>query len=316
MVRGHMPAMVGKGRTAGRLGKRVWKNWELYLLLLPAVVYLFIFCYMPMYGVQIAFKNFMPNRGINGSPWVGLKHFVRFMNLPSFGQIIWNTLSISLYTLVVSFPIPILLALCINEIRGSGYRRCVQTISYAPHFISTVVLVSLIDMFCNVEYGIINKLITFFGGEAIAFTAEQRYFRSLYVLSGVWQSSGWSAIVYLSALSSIDPQLHESTMIDGASRLQRIIHINLPGIMPTVSLLFILQVGGLMSVGFEKVFLMQKSINLEVSEVISTYVYKQGLLQLQYSFSAAVGLFNSVINCVLLIITNTVSKTLGSNSLF
>lgn len=316
MTKGNTNLSRGSRYAPIRLGRGIIKNWELYVLLLPAIVYLFIFCYMPMYGVQIAFRDFMPNRGITNSPWVGFKHFIRIMNLPSFGQIIWNTLSISLYTLAVSFPVPILLALCINEIRVSGYRRSVQTISYAPHFISTVVLVSLIDMFCNVDYGVINKLVTLFGGEAVAFTAQQQYFRSLYVLSGVWQSSGWGAIVYLSALSAIDVQLHESAMIDGANRLQRILHINLPGIFPTISLLFILQVGGLMSVGFEKTFLMQKSVNLEVSEVISTYVYKQGLLQLQYSFSAAVGLFNSVVNCILLLITNTVSRMLGGNSLF
>lgn len=296
--------------------RRMLKNYELYIFLLPAIVYFFIFCYMPMYGVQIAFRNFMPNRGILGSPWVGLKHFQRIFRLPSFGSIVWNTLAISLYSLIVSFPMPILLALVINEIRSSGYRRVVQTVSYAPHFISTVVLVSLIEMFCNTDYGVINRVIELFGGEAVPFLSNQRYFRSLYVISGVWQSSGWSAIVYLSALSSIDPQLHESAMIDGASRLQRIVHINLPCIMPTVSLLFILQVGSLMSVGFEKVYLMQKSINLDVSEVITTYVYKQGLLQAQYSFSSAVGLFNSVVNCLLLLITNTVSRSMGGNSLF
>ena len=296
--------------------RRMLKNYELYIFLLPAVIYFFVFCYMPMYGVQIAFRNFMPNKGILGSPWVGMKHFQRIFRLPSFGAIVWNTLAISLYSLIVSFPVPILLALVINEIRRSGYRRVVQTVSYAPHFISTVVLVSLIEMFCNTDYGVINRAIELFGGEAIPFLSNQSYFRSLYVLSGVWQSSGWSAIVYLSALSSIDPQLHESAMIDGASRLKRIIHINLPCIMPTVSLLFILQVGSLMSVGFEKVYLMQKSINLDVSEVITTYVYKQGLLQAQYSFSSAVGLFNSLVNCLLLLITNTVSRSMGGNSLF
>lgn len=296
--------------------RRMLKNYELYIFLLPAVIYFFVFCYMPMYGVQIAFRNFMPNKGILGSPWVGMKHFQRIFRLPSFGAIVWNTLAISLYSLIVSFPVPILLALVINEIRRSGYRRVVQTVSYAPHFISTVVLVSLIEMFCNTDYGVINRTIELFGGEAIPFLSNQSYFRSLYVLSGVWQSSGWSAIVYLSALSSIDPQLHESAMIDGASRLKRIIHINLPCIMPTVSLLFILQVGSLMSVGFEKVYLMQKSINLDVSEVITTYVYKQGLLQAQYSFSSAVGLFNSLVNCLLLLITNTVSRSMGGNSLF
>lgn len=308
---------AGTRNAGGRaLCRRILKNYELYLFLLPAMVYFFLFCYLPMYGVQIAFRNFMPNKGILGSPWVGLKHFARILRLPNFGQIVWNTLALSLYSLAVSFPIPILLALVLNEMRSQKYRRFVQTVSYAPHFISTVVLVSLIEMFCNVEYGMINRIVRMFGHEPIPFLSNQAYFRTLYVLSGVWQSSGWSAIVYLSALSGIDPQLHESAMIDGASRFKRIIHINLPCILPTVSLLFILQTGSLMSVGFEKVFLMQKSLNLDVSEVLSTYVYKQGLLQAQYSFSSAVGLFNSVVNCVLLILTNTVSRCLGGNSLF
>lgn len=308
---------AGTRNAGGRaLCRRIQKNYELYLFLLPAIVYFFLFCYLPMYGVQIAFRNFMPNKGILGSPWVGLKHFARILRLPNFGQIVWNTLALSLYSLAVSFPIPILLALVLNEMRSQKYRRFVQTVSYAPHFISTVVLVSLIEMFCNVEYGMINRIVRMFGHEPIPFLSNQAYFRTLYVLSGVWQSSGWSAIVYLSALSGIDPQLHESAMIDGASRFKRIIHINLPCILPTVSLLFILQTGSLMSVGFEKVFLMQKSLNLDVSEVLSTYVYKQGLLQAQYSFSSAVGLFNSVVNCVLLILTNTVSRCLGGNSLF
>jgi putative aldouronate transport system permease protein len=269
-----------------------------------------------MFGVQIAFKDFKPNVGIWGSQWVGLKHFRRIMTLPSFPQIVRNTLLLSVYSLAVGFPVPILLALSINEMRSSKVRRSVQTISYAPYFISTIVLVSLIEIFCNESYGMLNAIQRLLGAQTIPFLTKQRYFRGMYVLSGVWQSAGWSTIVYLSALTSIDPELHESAMIDGASRLQRILHINMSCILPTMSLLFILQVGGLMSIGFEKVYLMQKSVNLEVSEVISTYVYKQGLLQMQYSFSSAVGLFNSVVNCTLLVITNSIAKALDGNSLF
>ena len=309
-------AVVNQAKTGG-LSSRILRNWELYLFVIPAIVYLFIFNYLPMYGVQIAFRNFVAKKGITGSDWVGLKHFMRAFRLPNFIDIIKNTLVLSLYSIAVSFPVPIILALVINEIRNPLFKRSVQTISYAPHFISTVVLVSMIEMFCNTDYGVINRICMLFdGGKPIPFLADQRYFRSLYVLSGVWQTAGWSAIVYLSALAGIDPALHESAMIDGASRMQRIIHINLPGILPTISILFILQVGSLMSVGFEKVYLMQKPLNLDVSEIISTYVYKQGLQQSQFSFSSAVGLFNSVVNCVLLLITNYVSNALGGSSLF
>ncbi|MDR1599103.1 MAG: ABC transporter permease subunit [Oscillospiraceae bacterium] len=296
--------------------RRLTRNYELYLFALPAVVYFVLFCYAPMFGVQIAFKNFKPNLGIWGSPWVGLKHFQRITTLPSFLQIVRNTLALSLYQLAVGFPVPVVLALCINEMRSSKIRRTVQTVSYAPYFISTVVLVSLLEIFCNEHYGVLNALARAFRQETIPFLTRQQYFRGMYVLSGVWQGAGWSTIVYLSALTSIDPELHESAMIDGASRLQRVWHINMPCILPTLSLLFILQVGGLMSIGFEKVFLMQKDINIELSEVISTYVYKQGLQKLQYSFSAAVGLFNSVVNCLLLVLTNTVTRSLNGNSLF
>lgn len=295
---------------------RIVKNYELYAFVLPAVAYFFVFCYLPMFGVQIAFKDFKPNLGIWGSKWVGLKHFRRIFTLPSFPQIIRNTLMLSVYSLAVGFPVPILLALSINEMRSAKMRRSVQTISYAPYFISTVVMVSLIEILCNENYGMLNALQRAVGAPAIQFLTKQRYFRGMYVLSGVWQSAGWSTIVYLSALTSIDPEQHESAMIDGASRLQRIVHINMPCILPTMSLLFILNVGGLMSVGFEKVYLMQKNVNIEVSEVISTYVYKQGLLQLQYSFSSAVGLFNSLVNCTLLIATNSIARVLDGNSLF
>jgi putative aldouronate transport system permease protein len=299
------------------LGRRISRNWELYLFLIPAIVYLFIFNYMPMYGVQIAFRNYVAKKGVFGSDWVGLKHFIRAFRLPNFMAIIRNTILLSLYSLAVSFPVPIVLALVINEIKSPFFKRSVQTISYAPHFISTVVLISMIDMFCNTDYGTINRIIQLFnGGTPVPLLADQRYFRSLYVLSGVWQTAGWSAIVYLSALSTIDPELHESAMIDGASRYQRILHINLPSIFPTISILFILQVGSLMSVGFEKVYLMQKPLNLDVSEIISTYVYKQGLQQAQYSFSAAIGLLNSIVNCMLLLITNLISRTLSGSSLF
>lgn len=307
--------MIDNKSKTNRL-KQMLNNYELYLFIAPALIYFIIFHYAPMYGVQIAFRDYQALKGITGSTFVGLKHFIRFFNIPSFRQVIVNTLSLSLYSLLAGFPVPIILALVINELKYKKFRRVVQTVSYAPHFISIVVLVSMLNIFCHSDYGVINKILNLFGRESIAFITDRRWFRSLYVVSGIWQNAGWGSIVYLSALSGIDPQLHESAMIDGASRLKRIWHINLPGILPTISLLFILQVGGLMSVGFEKVFLMQNPLNLELSEVISTYVYKVGLLNFQFSFSSAVGLFNSMINCTLLVITNYVSKSLSGSGLF
>lgn len=269
-----------------------------------------------MYGVQIAFKDFMARLGIECSKWVGLKHYDRFFSLYSCWSLIGNTLSLSLYSLLAGFPLPILLALLLNEMRNKRMKKLVQTVSYAPHFISTVVLVSMVTMFGNAHYGIFNKIRELFGMEAVSFMGMRDWFRHLYVWSGVWQNIGWNAIVFLSALTAIDPQLHESAMIDGASRMQRIWHINIPCILPTVMMMFILQTGSLMSVGFEKVYLMQNDVNLDVSEVISTYVYKIGLLQAQFSFSTAVGLMNSVVNCIMLLLVNTISRKLTDTGLF
>jgi putative aldouronate transport system permease protein len=296
--------------------KRIMINYELYLFLLPAVIYYLVFHYWPMYGVQMAFKDFNPSLGIEGSPWVGFKHFMRFIQAPSFWTIIGNTLGISLYMLLVAFPMPIMLALLLNEISGKKFRRLLQTVTYAPHFISTVVLVSITMIVLNPSYGVVNMMIAWAGGGPVDFMTNREWFKSIYVWSGIWQNAGWSSIIYLAALAGIDPEQHEAAMMDGASRLQRIWHVNIPGIMPTVVILFILEIGGLLSVGFEKVFLMQNPLNLEASEVISTYVYKVGLLQVQYSFSAAVGLFNSVINFILLIAVNASVKRLGQSSLW
>lgn len=291
-------------------------NYQLYLFILPTLLYFAIFHYWPMYGVQIAFKDFNAALGIGGSPWVGLKHFIRFVNAPSFWTIIGNTIGISLYQLAVAFPAPIVLALLLNEIRSAKFRKLVQTVTYAPHFISTVVLVSMIMLLLNPSYGLVNQGIALLGFEAHDFMTDKSWFKSIYVFSDVWQNAGWSSIIYLAALAGIDQEQHEAAMIDGASRLQRIWHINIPGITPTVVILFLFAIGGIMTVGFEKVFLMQNPLNLEASEVISTYVYKIGLLQLQYSFSSAVGLFNTSINFILLIVVNAIVKRLGETSLW
>ena len=292
------------------------KNWQLYLFVLTAVIYILVYCYSPMYGLQIAFKDFRVSAGISGSKWVGMKHFRKFLSTPSFIQLIRNTLVLSLYSLVLGFPMPILFALISNELKEGRFKRIVQTISYAPHFISTVVMVSMITMFLDASNGIINKLLGYLGVGPFAFMTTASWFPSIYVISGIWQNLGWSAIIYFAALSGIDPSLHEAAMIDGASRLQRIWFVNLPGIMPTITVMLILQAGNIMSIGFEKVYLMQNALNSETSEIISTFVYKMGLQYNQYSYSSAIGMFNSVINFILLVTVNMTAKRLDGTSLF
>ena len=292
------------------------RNWQLYLMFLPVFLYFLIFHYFPMYGIQIAFKEFSGALGIWGSPWVGFVHFERFFNSNNFGEVLWNTITISLYSLVVSFPCPILLALMLNEVKSRFFKKTVQTITYAPYFISVVVLAGMIILFLSPQSGIFNMMREALGMEPINYMYEGKYFKTIYVLSGVWQSTGWGSIIYLSALAGIDPALHEAAVIDGASRLKRIWHINLPGILPTVCIMLIMNCGSLMNVGFEKVFLLMNDINLSSAEVISTYVYKVGLQQSQYSFSTAIGLFNSVINFILLISVNAIVRKLDQTSLF
>ena len=291
-----------------RILRRLLGSWQLYVLIAPATLYYLICHYWPLYGLQIAFRNYKPKLGIAGSPWVGMQHFTRFVTGPNFASLMRNTLSISLSNLLIGFPIPIILALTINEIRGRRYKKFVQTVSYAPHFISTVVMVSMLTIFLNVNTGIFNKLIGAFGMGPYDFLGTAEWFTSIYVVSDIWQSMGWNSIVFLAALSGIDTSLTEAAMVDGASRMQRIWHINLPCILPTVMIMFILNSGKVMSVGYEKAYLMQNALNLSHSEIISTYVYKVGLINTQYSFSAAVGLFNSVCNVALMVIVNFVSK--------
>lgn len=303
-------------RSMAKNVRYIKRHYQLYLLLLPSLLFFIIFCYLPMYGVQIAFKDFKAVLGIAGSEWVGLKHFVRFIKAPSFLTLIKNSLGISFYTLIVGFPAPVILALIINELKGKKFKKVVQTVTYAPHFISTIAMVSMLNLMLDPSYGMINKVIEFLGGTAIAFMSEAKWFKTVYVFSGIWQSAGWNSIIYLSALAGIDEGLHEAAMIDGASRIQRIWHINIPGILPTVIIMFIMQIGNFMSIGFEKIYLMQNPLNLEASEVITTYVYKVGLQQVQYSFSSAVGLFNSVINLILLVTVNAVVKRISETSLW
>ena len=296
--------------------KRIILHYQLFLLLLPALIYFLVFHYAPMYGVQIAFKDFTAVKGINGSLWAGFKHFNNFINSPSFGLIISSTIKISLYTLLVGFPFPILLSLMMNEVKNKTFKKMVQTVTYAPHFISMVVLVGMINLFFSPVSGIVNQLIQLMGGKAINFLVSPQWFIILYVLSHVWQNTGWSSIIYIAALASIDLQLHEAAITDGASKWQRLWHINIPGILPTIVILFILNSGHIMSVGFEKVFLMQNPLNMQASDVISTYVYRTGLMSAEYSFASAVGLFTSVINFVILLMVNAIAKRVNETSLW
>lgn len=269
-----------------------------------------------MYGIQIAFKNYIPTRGFFGSEWVGFEHFTRFFQSYYFWDLIWNTLSISLYDLAVGFPLPILLALAFNEAKNGFFKRAVQTITYAPHFISVVVMAGMIITFLSPSTGIMTHILQWFGLEAPNVLTDPKWFKTMYVLSNVWQGAGWGTIIYLAALSAVDPQLHEAAIMDGASRVRRIWHINLPAIVPTIIILLILNMGSVLSVGFEKILLLQNSLNMESSDVISTFVYRSGLLDAQYSFSTAVGLFNSVVNAALLIAVNRIARRTSETSLW
>ena len=311
----HRYAALPRKGSPLRLGRKIWKHRAFYLLLLPAVAYVILFCYTPMYGLQIAFKDYKGALGIVGSRWVGLKHFRSFFNSYNFLQLLRNTLALSLYSLAAGFPLPILLALLLNETK-SRFKRFSQTVLYAPHFISMVVMVGMLNTLFSPSMGVINTLREALGMERYYYMAQPSAFRHLYVWSGVWQNIGWDAVIYLAALSAVDPSLHEAAMIDGASRIQRITHINLPTILPTIVILFIMAVGRVASVGYEKVYLLQNDLNVDVSEVISTYVYKRGVLNSNYSFSTAVGLFNNVVNIALLLMANFISRRLGETSLF
>ena len=292
------------------------RHWQLYLVIVPPLLYFLIFKYIPMVNAVIAFKDYSVVQGIWGSPWVGFKHFNLFFENPVFWRLVRNTFYLSLYALAVGFPIPILLALCLNEVGSAFFKRAVQLVTYAPYFISTVVMVSMIILLLAPRLGIANRLLTELGFSPINFLGRPNLFRSIYVWSDVWQNAGYAAIIYLAALAGIDPTLYEAAKVDGASRLQKIWYIDLPGILPTALIILILSVGSLMAVGFEKVFLLQNPLNLSQSEVIATYVYKVGLLNANFSFATAVGLFNSVINLGLLVLVNAFAKRLAGTSLW
>lgn len=291
-------------------------NFDLYLFLLPATVIIFIFSYVPIYGVQIAFRRFSARRGIWDSPWVGLDNFTRFFESSNFWPLIWNTLSLSLYSLIAGFPIPIILALMLNSMNGKRYRKVIQTVTYAPNFISVVVMCGMIILFLSPRIGIVNKLMAVVGIPSVNFMGEPSMFQHIYVWTGVWQGMGFNSVIYFAALSSIGPELHEAATVDGASKVQRIWHIDLPGILPTVVILLIMNCGSILSVGFEKAYLLQNDLNVGASEIISTYVYKMGLVKNDMSFSTAINLFNSVINAIMLILVNAISRKVSETSLW
>lgn len=299
--------------------KTILSKWQLFVFLIVPVAYIIIFSYIPMMGIQIAFKDFTARGGIWGSEWVGFKHFENFFTSYQFSRVIKNTLTLSLYSLIVGFPIPIILALMLNATRNQKYKKIVQTVTYLPHFISMVVLVGMITQFLNPRIGFIPQFLsTVFGGEPTNFMASPEAFPHIYVWSGIWQSVGWNSIIYMAALAGTDIQLHEAAEIDGASRFKRVLYIDLPVIIPTAVILLILNSGQIMNVGFEKVFLMQNNLNISTSEVISTYVYDIGLAssRANFSYATAIGLFNSVINFILIITVNTVSKKATEQSLW
>lgn len=299
-----------------RLNLEIRKNYILYLMILPVIIYYITFAYVPMAGVQLAFKEFMTKKGIWGSPWIGFENFERFFNNYGFWNLMKNTIGISLYSLVVGFPIPIIFALLLNYLRSEKLKKTLQMVSYAPHFISMVVMCGMITIFLHPDTGIFNRIGAMFGMEAVNFLSKPEYFKSIFVWSGVWQSLGWSSIIYIAALAGVDYEMHEAAIIDGASIVQRMRYIDIPSIKPTIIMLLILQIGQIMNVGFEKVFLLQNSLNMEASDVIATYVYRLGLLQGDYGYSTAVGLFNSTINLCLVVSANQLSKKLAKESLF
>ena len=291
------------------------RNWGVYLIFLPVLAFYIIFRYVPIYGVSIAFMDFSLIRGISGSEWVGFDNFRRFFNSIFFVRVVRNTLTLSFYDLIFGFPAPILFALLLNEIRNAKFKRTIQTITYLPHFISTMVISGMILQF-SLRYGLFNDVIALFGGERTDLLMHSQNFRPIFIGSGIWQSVGWGSIIYLAALTSIDQELYEAAVIDGASRLKQTIYITIPGIMPTIVILLIFRIGSLMNVGFERVFLLYNPAIFYVSDVISTFVYRRGLLDQDFSFATAVGLFNSVINITLLIIANGISRRVNETSIW
>jgi putative aldouronate transport system permease protein len=306
--------MPSVGQRLGRQGKLFLRDWQLHLLILVPVIYMLIFHYYPMYGVQIAFRNYRPKTGITGSEWVGWKWFEKFLTNYNFRKILWNTIVLSLQEIVIGFPLPIILALMLNTIRNEKFKTFVQRVTYIPHFISLVILVAMFNHIFNPMNGLYGAIYRLFNeaGRPDDFRGLESTFRAIYVWTGVWQNLGWNTIIFTAALSAVSQDQHEAAEIDGASRLQRIFHVDIPAILPTICIMLILRCGRVMTIGFEKVYLLQSTLNLNVSEVISTYVYKVGMGKpSDHSYGAAIGLFNSVVNCTFLVLVNWITKKLS-----
>ena len=298
-----------------RLARDLVKNYGLYLLLVPAILFYTLFCYKPHYGAIIAFKRYVPTKGIIASPWVGLTHFEAFFGSYYFWRLLRNTLTISLSSLVIGFPAPIIFALLLNELRSERFKKIVQTVTYLPHFISMVVMCGLIRLFTQ-DTGVVVQALSLFGFEPVSLLSRAEYFVPVYVLSGVWQGIGWGSIIYLSALTGIDPELYEAATIDGANRWRQTLHVTLPGIAPTIIIMLLLRMGSVMNVGYEKIILLYNEGIYETADVISTFVYRKGLEQAQWSYSAAVGLFNSVVNFIIIVLMNRFSRAITDVSLW
>jgi len=301
--------------------KRYWlsvfKNWQLYVFMAPALLYIIIFSYVPMYGILLAFKDFSMRAGITHSPWADpiFKSFKLFLDGRMFRDVLLNTVTLSLYGMIAGFPLPILLALMLNELKNKRFMKIIQNVTYAPHFISTVVIVGMIKLFFT-SGGVVNQLLGMINIDPVSFLNQASYFPHMYIWSDIWQGIGYSSIIYFASLSSVPPELHEAAVIDGASRFKRIWYINLPHIQGTIVILLILSTANIMTIGFEKIYLMQSSLNLSKSEVISTYIYKVGITQRNFSLGTAVGLFNNVINLALMLLVNWIAGKIGDTSLF
>ncbi len=292
----------------GRVRRKIWQDRYMYMMVIPVVIYFAIFRYWPMAWLTIAFKDYKILKGFSGSSWVGLNNFQQFFSNPDFLRLIGNTIILNVYSLMFCFTAPIIFAILLNELWSNSYKRLVQTISYLPHFLSTVVMVSMVMTFLSPSLGVLNKVMSSMGMEKINFLSEPQYFRSIMVISGIWQQVGWSAIIYLSALTGIDQSLYEAATVDGAGRFKQMWHITLPGIRDTIIIMLIMQIGNLMNVNFEKIYLFQNPLNLSVSEMLPTYVYKLGMENSNYSLATAIGLFNSIISVFLVSIANKISK--------
>jgi putative aldouronate transport system permease protein len=300
----------------GKVTKSFKNDWQLYVLAMPAMVYVLIFSYAPMYGLQIAFKDFTPSKGFANSAWIGFKHFKTLFSSYQFWPMMKNTIGISMYSLLIGFLPPIILAILLHNTTNKKFKGVVQTVTYAPHFISVVVMVSIMRLILSPKSGVVNTIIAILGGSKIDFMGNPDVFSHLYVLSNIWQSIGWSSIIYMAALSGANPELYEAAKVDGANKFQRIINVEIPCIAPTAIIMLIMACGQIMNASDQKVLLMQNPLNLSKSEIIGTYVFKSGLLNQQYGYSAAAGLFQSIINVIMLVVVNKISRKLSESSLW